>query len=116
MGSVAQVKFVPVPNNEQYTGIFEGADYGIIRLSVAKKPDTSKNTATGAKNNFTPGFGLKFLRDGQQSANLVAMYSVDGQESWNFFKNDFSNHIGAPQDFGLQILAKKFATATPFIQ
>lgn len=21
------------------------------------------------------------------------MYSVDGQESWNFFKNDFSNHI-----------------------
>ena len=37
--------------------------------------------------------GLKFLRDGVDSANLVAMYSVDGQESWNFFKNDFSNHI-----------------------
>ena len=56
------------------------------RLSLALEPDTSKlNTA--------PGMGLKFLRDGMDSANLVAMYSVDGQESWNFFKNDFSNHI-----------------------
>ena len=53
---------------------------------MALEPDTSKlNTA--------PGMGLKFLRDGMDSANLVAMYSVDGQESWNFFKNDFSNHI-----------------------
>ena len=56
------------------------------RLSLALEPDTEKlNTA--------PGMGLKFLRDGMDSANLVAMYSVDGQESWNFFKNDFSNHI-----------------------
>ena len=56
------------------------------RLSLALEPDTEKlNTA--------PGMGLKFLRDGVDSANLVAMYSVDGQESWNFFKNDFSNHI-----------------------
>jgi len=43
------------------------------------------------------------------------MYGVDGTESWNIFKMDFSNHIGAPNDFGLKILAKKFATATPFI-
>ena len=40
-----------------------------------------------------PGMGLKFLRDGMDSANLLAMFAVEGQESWNFFKNDFSNHI-----------------------
>jgi hypothetical protein len=39
--------------------------------------------------------GLKFLRDGVDSANLVAMYSVDGQDTFNFFANDFKNHITA---------------------
>jgi hypothetical protein len=47
---------------------------------------------------------------------MVAMYSVDGQNSWNFFKNDFTNHIGRTTDFGLNILAKKFATGTPYVQ
>ena len=27
---------------------------------------------------LAPGMGLKFLRDGMDSASLVAMYSVDG--------------------------------------
>ena len=34
-----------------------------------------------------PGFGIKFLRDGMYSANSVAMFSFDGQKSFNFFKN-----------------------------
>lgn len=50
------------------------------------------------------------------SANLVAMYSVDGAESWNFFRMDFSNHIPDPTSLPQKILGKKFATATPFIQ
>jgi len=116
VGSVAQVKFVPVPNNEGYTGIFEGADYGLIRLSLAKKPDTSKTSAKEAYNNFAPGFGLKFLRDNQPSASMVAMFSVEGQDSWNFFKNDFSNHIARTDDLGLVLVAKKFSTGTPFVQ
>jgi len=72
---------------------------------LALEPDTSKlNTA--------PGMGLKFLRDGMDSANLVAMYSVDGQESWNFFKNDFSNHIPS-LSFALRTtLGLKFSSAT----
>lgn len=107
---------MPVPNNEGYTGLFEGADHGLIRLSLAKKPDPSKSSAEGALENFTPGFGLKFLRDGMPSASMVAMYSVDGQNSWNFFKNDFSNHIARSEDFGLKLVAKKFSTATPFVQ
>ena len=56
------------------------------RLSLALEPDTRRMTTA-------PGMGLKFSRDGVHSANLVAMFSVGGQESWNFFKNDFSNHI-----------------------
>lgn len=60
--------------------------------------------------------GLKFLRDGMDSVNLVAMYSVDGQDSWNFFKNDFSNHIPAITSFSLKPVAAKFATVTPWIQ
>jgi len=63
----------------------------------------------------TPGFGLKFLRDGMDSSNLVAMFSVEGQESWNFFANDFSNHIPASVDPNLQRVAKKFATATKWV-
>lgn len=117
VGNVALIEYTPVANNEGYTGIFaSGADHGLIRLSCAKEPDTSKKTAKQAYDNFTPGFGLKFLRDGTHSGNLVAMFGVDGFESWNFFKEDFSNHIGGPTDFGLKIVAKKFATATPFIQ
>lgn len=60
--------------------------------------------------------GLKFLRDKVPSANLVAMYSVNGQASWNFFKNKFSNHIGPVVGSATAVLAKKFSTGTPYIQ
>ena len=77
VGCVAQVKFVPVEHNEGYTGIFEGADYGLMRLSSALFPNTAnKQSARGS--DFAPGMALKFLRDGQPSCNLVAMFSVEG--------------------------------------
>ena len=49
------------------------------------------------------------------SANFVAMWSVNGQDSWNFFKNDFTTHIGAA---GLELvpLALKFSEATNYVQ
>ena len=56
--------------------MWKGADYGVVRLSLA---------AAAGKTNTAPGMGLKFLIDGMDSSNLVAMYSVDGQESCNFF-------------------------------
>jgi len=65
VGNTATVKFTPVSNNEGYTGIFaSGADHALIRLSLAKQPDQTKTTAAEALDNFIPGFGLKFLRDG----------------------------------------------------
>jgi len=51
-----------------------------VRLSSAAQP-----TADG-KQPLTPGMGLKFLRNGIDSANLVSMNSVNGQQDdWNFF-------------------------------
>ena len=49
------------------------------------------------------------------SANLVAMYSVNGQDSWNFFLNDFTTHI-APAGLDLIPLALKFSEATDYVQ
>lgn len=85
VGATGKVKFVH--KGGKYTGIFQGADYGLIRLSSAAEPSSSQPLA--------PGMGLKFLRDGVDSANLVSMFGVNGQpDDWNFFSNDFSNHIG----------------------
>lgn len=78
VGSVAQVKFVPTDNKEGYTGLFNGADHGLIRLSIAAKPKYNKPTPEGAEVNFIPGFGLKLFKDGLPSSNVVAMYAVDG--------------------------------------
>lgn len=109
VGVVAKVKFVPNPDNHLYTGIFKGADHGIVRLSVAKPTvPILKESA--------PGMGLKFLRDGVDSANLVAMYSVDGQPSYNYFEHDWSNHIPDLTSKYLIPLAEKFTTATKYIQ
>merc|ERR1719228_1602409 len=81
VGTVGQVEWRNL-GDHPYTGIFEGATQGIVRFSLAKEPSNTSNSTA-------PGMGLKFLRDGKDSANLVAMYSVNGQDSWNFFKNDF---------------------------
>jgi hypothetical protein len=44
------------------------------------------------------------------------MYSVNGQSTWNFFQNNFTNHIPAASGAVLVSLAHKFATATPYVQ
>lgn len=115
VGNTANVKFVPTAANK-YTGVLAGADHGIIRLSAAKKPDETQTTAEEAYENFTPGFGLKLLRNNVPSANLVAMYGVDGQKSWNFFANEFSNHIAPSEGLAQKAVAVKFQTGTPNIR
>lgn len=92
-----------------YTGMFKGADAGYARLSVAKPVDTKTP-------NLAPGMGIKLLRDGQDSANFVCMFGVDGQDSLNFFANDFSNHIPNPNSLALKPLEARFATQTQWIQ
>jgi hypothetical protein len=79
-----------------------------VRLSLAKQGDHDTQLSI-------PGIGIKFLRDGRDSANMVAMHSVDGQDSWNFFKNVFSNHV-PKTSFSFMPVAIKFATATKNIR
>merc|ERR1711934_1069473 len=82
-----------------------GAEHGIVRFSSAKKPGFG---------GFTPGMGVKFLRDGRPSANFVSMYTLDGQgcEETNFFEHEWSNHIPMTDNFGLEIVAAKFWQAS----
>lgn len=107
-GVIATVKLTD-SGKHPFTGLFKGADTGVVRMSVAAQPDIKVK-------NLTPGMGLKFLRDGIDSASLVSMFSVDGQDSWNYFANDFSNHIPAVTSIALLPLAAKFSTATDYVQ
>jgi len=88
-----------------YTGVFTGSQNVIMRMSLASQPDPDKLKTT-------PGIALKFLRDGLESGNMVAMFSVDGQQSWNFFRNNITNHIPPLDSLALAPLGTKFATAT----
>jgi len=104
VGVVGGIRFAS-SGNHPYKGLFEGADHGLIRFSSAKQP---------GNDGFTPGMGIKFLRDGRPSANFVAMYTLDGQpcEEANFFQHEWSNHIPMTDNFGLKIVAAKFWQAS----
>jgi hypothetical protein len=116
VGVMGQVEFVAEQDKRvnPYTGIFQGASHVLLRLSLAKKPDFSKRKAEDAEDNFTPGFGVKFIRDGVHSFDTVAMFGVNGQPSWNFFKNEFSTHIPEADGVALKILNFKFSEATKY--
>jgi hypothetical protein len=108
VGVVGKVKFVS-NGNHPFTGVWEGAQNGLVRLSSAAEPSDTQPLA--------PGLGLKFLRDGVDSADLVAMYGVNGTPGdWNFFEKDFSNHIATASGAALEAIAIKFSTETPWIQ
>ncbi|HNJ86435.1 MAG TPA: hypothetical protein PKU92_07615 [Agitococcus sp.] len=83
-GAMAKVKFIPVANNG-YTGLFQGSNYGLLRLSVTENP------AEGA---FQTGLAWKALVDGKPSENVSALYTLAGQgQNYNFFANELSNYV-----------------------
>ena len=90
VGSIAKTEYIST-NDHPYTGVFKGRSQAILLASLAIEADPSIKFKDGAKTNFNPTFGLKFLRDRFPSANLLVLYSSNGQNSWNFFKNNFSN-------------------------
>jgi hypothetical protein len=109
VGSVVQAELIPEAGHP-YTGVFQGVDNVLLRFSTAKQPDPK----SAPEGNYIPGMGIKLLRDGVPSANLVAMDSVDGQDSFNIFKYDWTNHIPNPKATALKLLEKKFSEATPY--
>jgi len=103
-GDVAKIEWKDF-GGHPYTGMFRGADAGYARLSVAKPPDTKTP-------NLAPGMAIKLLRDSADSANFVSMFSVDGQDTLDFFANDFKNHIPDATSIALKPLEARFATQT----
>lgn len=83
-GSVAKIKFVATPDSP-FTGLFRGADYGLLRLSITGEP---------SDRGFAPGLAIKLFRDSKPSANFSALVSLIGQgDNYNFFAHEFSNIV-----------------------
>jgi len=82
-GVCTLLEFIPTVDTP-YTGIFRGCKHAVHRISEFSltTPETPKTA---------PGHAVKFLRDGMASANWFAMFAFDGQPSFNFFKNRWTN-------------------------
>ena len=85
-GALAKVKFVPSSGHD-FTGLFQGADHGLLRLSVTGDP---------SDRGFAPGLALKLFVDGKRSENVSALYTLSGQgDNHNIFANELSNYVQA---------------------
>lgn len=94
-GSVAKTRFIPT-GNTPFTGLFQGADYGLLRLSVTGDP---------AARGFAPGLAIKWLINGRPSANFSALVSLVGQgENYNFFAHEFSNIVPVVKQLGPKLI------------
>lgn len=105
-GSVAKVKFIPAENSE-YTGFFNGADCALLRLSLTYKPTKKRAFATG--------LALKILRDGRPSANVSALYKLDGQgKDYDFFKYPLSNIVPMGLTLPLKMVHNLFSRVSDY--
>ena len=96
-GVMAKVKFNAIAGNP-YTGIFQGSDNGLLRLSLASDP---------AGGSVQPGLAWKAFVDGKPSRNVSALASWSGQgQNYNFFANEMSQIVlpEGSDNFGLQVL------------
>jgi hypothetical protein len=83
-GAMAKASFVAEPGSP-YTGLFKGAECGLLRLSVTGDP---------ADRGFAPGLAWKAFVDGQPSENVSALYTLSGQGSnYDFFANELSQYV-----------------------
>lgn len=87
-GSVAMVRFDPAAEST-FTGLLDptsGPSVGLIRLSLVAKVE--------GKAAYTPALALKFLIDGQRSADVLAMNHTVGQgRDYNLFSNTMTNDL-----------------------
>jgi hypothetical protein len=120
VGNHAQIRWIAnTAVSSKYTGIIaKGGKFGIIRLSPAAEPEPDKGTDPAncdPQCGFVPGLGIKILRTGVLSGNIFSMYSLVGQPSFNFFRNNFTNHPALSCDDihgSTKLLFNKFKTAS----
>jgi len=89
--------------------------YIVLKDQKCRLQDTGRRDQTPCQQKDQPGVSIKCLRSGVKSANMFAMYSLQGQDSWNFFKNDLTNHVpdlGANAPFILQQIRSTFLKAS----
>ena len=104
-GAVAKIKLVPAEDSP-YTGLFQGADYGLLRASLTGDP---------ADRGFAPGLAIKLLADGQPSGNFSALVSLSGQgQNYNFLAHRFSNIVPVAQAFGPRFTNLIFRRVTKY--
>ena len=104
-GALAKVKIVAKNNN--YSGIFQGAECALLRLSLTYKTTKSRPVA--------PGLALKVLRDKTYSANISALVSLEGQgRDFNFFKYPMSNIVPMGEGIGQKIIHKIFRSVSHY--
>lgn len=83
-GSMATVAFDP-ESNHSFTGVFKGAECGLLRLSLTGDP---------SDRGFAPGLAWKVFVDGKNSRNVSALYTLSGQDNnYDFFANELSNYV-----------------------
>ncbi|NEP20374.1 MAG: hypothetical protein F6J97_26425 [Leptolyngbya sp. SIO4C1] len=104
-GSVVKVRFIPAADTP-FTGLFQGADYGLLRLSVTGDP---------RDRGFAPGLALKWFVDGHASENVSALVSLIGQgQNYNFFAHELSNIVPVVNQVGPKLINLIFRRVTQF--
>lgn len=104
-GTVALVSWEDL-GGHPYTGLYEGSDMGLIRLSEG-------NFILPEAPGLTPTLAIKFLRDGMESVNHLANTDFEPSNSWDFFANDFLSRIPLFTDeCARDSIEAKFAEAT----
>lgn len=107
-GAIAETRIEWKPN--PYTGLFQSAEHGFIRMSSAIQPDYTKTNSE--EGSFTPGMGMKFFRDNHPSGNIMTLASLMPRDSYNFFKYPQSNHLPThDMPTAQNLLAAKFRSA-----
>ncbi len=109
-GVMAKVKIIIPDEFEKspYTGIFQGAECALIRLSVTYNPKKESKA-------FAPGLALKILRDETHSANISALYTLGGQgRNFNFFENALSNIVPTGDELGMKLVNKIFKRVSKY--
>lgn len=107
-GVTTLVEFIPTANNH-YTGVFKGAKNAVMRISefTLTTPELPKTSPCG---------DIKFLRDGMSSANIHTAFATDGQPSFNYFKNRWTNVLrNSENECTRETLEKWQATATDYV-
>ena len=104
-GSVAKIKFVSAVNTP-FTGLFEEADYGLLRMSLAGDP---------RRRGLAPGLAIKLFVDDKPSANVSALVSFMGQgKNYNVLANEFSNIVPPVRQIGAKLINLMFMRVTWF--